>query len=246
MKKSINRNEQIIFLEKSGTSRCIKVLDNGKQRWLTFNNNYFQSLINKKKPYTPLMKYLPHLCLNLPTTQQQSSLIFGVAGGSIYHYLKHYHPKLLMTLVEIEPALIDIAKQYFSVDLPIIQADAFEHIKNCQQYDHIIIDIFIKKSLPEILLNGEFFTHCKKQARSSISINLLSHTFDDLAKMVHVIRDVFEDKTICLPVNKNSNLVCHAYTGADHLTIIQRYYEQQLIRKPQWHPKLGMLAGLQP
>lgn len=90
-------------------------------------------------------------------------LLLGVAGGSVFKTLVNdikFSGNL--TGVEIDPAIIDIANEYFKLNevpnLEIIIDDAFEYVlKTTKKYDLILIDIFQDTTMPNFLFES-FFT----------------------------------------------------------------------------------------
>jgi len=97
-----------------------------------------------------------------------SVLVLGVAGGSVIKTLvDEIKYKGLITGVEIDPKVIDIANTYFGLkDIPgleIVIADAFEYVLKCREtYDLIIIDIFKDTEMPNFLFEDFFIKHIKQ------------------------------------------------------------------------------------
>ncbi len=89
-------------------------------------------------------------------------LVLGVAGGSVVKTLVdeiNYTGKIIG--VEIDKAVIEIAKQYFQLDkiqnFEIIINDALEFVlKSEDQFDLIIIDIFQDTKMPDFLFETIF------------------------------------------------------------------------------------------
>jgi len=89
-------------------------------------------------------------------------LVLGVAGGSVIKTLVdeiNYTEKIIG--VEIDKAVIEIAKEYFQLDkiqnLEIIIDDAFEFVlKTEDKFDLIIIDIFQDTNMPDFLFEKVF------------------------------------------------------------------------------------------
>lgn len=92
----------------------------------------------------------------------QSILVLGVAGGSVIETLKKeikFEGKI--TGVEIDAAVVEIAKKYFGLEnynnVSIVIDDAFEFVlKTKEKYDLIIIDIFQDTKMPNFLYEDFF------------------------------------------------------------------------------------------
>lgn len=80
----------------------------------------------------------------------ESILLLGLGGGSSLFWLRRRFPKSHLTVVEIDPVMIEIAKKYFHIgrikDLTIVNQDAVEFIRNCKlRTDHwslILMDCY--------------------------------------------------------------------------------------------------------
>lgn len=223
------------------------VQENIFYRWLCFDDEYIQTIISKRKPHRPILKYLPSLCLNLnikPITPCQIVML-GAGAGAIYHYLKYYHPEVQLDLVEKDKKIITIAYDFFDIQQPIIECDAFSYIKNSQSYEHIFIDIFINQELPEIMSQIDFIKQCKIKTHNCVSINLLSTNHPSKTNhIIHLIREVFNQKTLCLFVKKKSNIIIHAFRQDNYLDHIKQLTIDKYIKKPQWSSEKGLISTL--
>lgn len=77
----------------------------------------------------------------------KSILMLGLGGGSALFWLRKKYPKASLTVVEIDPVMIDIARDYFHVDeiknLKIINSDAVDYIKKTKdKYSLVLMDCY--------------------------------------------------------------------------------------------------------
>lgn len=92
----------------------------------------------------------------------ENILVLGVAAGSVIKTLvDEINFKGKITGVEIDEAIIEIAKEYFKLNtyqnLEIVIDDAFEFVlKTNDKYDLIIIDIFQDTTMPNFLFEDFF------------------------------------------------------------------------------------------
>jgi spermidine synthase len=90
------------------------------------------------------------------------TLILGLGGGSILQILREdYNLKTPITIVEIDPVIIEIARREFNIDqyspIHIIEADAMEYVENNTiQHNLVCIDLFINENVPSEFLNIAF------------------------------------------------------------------------------------------
>jgi spermidine synthase len=78
-------------------------------------------------------------------------LLVGLGGGSMVRFLEHYEPQLYIDAVDIDPAILTIASDYFgtrpSEKVKLVAADGFAYIENSiRKFDVIYMDAFLKPS----------------------------------------------------------------------------------------------------
>jgi spermidine synthase len=92
----------------------------------------------------------------------QSILVLGVAGGSVIETLKkEIKFDGIITGVEIDPVVVELATKYFGLgkynNVSIVIDDAFEFaLKTKEKYDLIIIDVFQDTAMPNFLFEDFF------------------------------------------------------------------------------------------
>lgn len=122
--------------------------------------------------YHEMMVHVPLLSYGLPTSVL---VIGGGDGGIIREVLKH--PSVVsVTLVEIDPSVIEISKKYLpklsnnAFDDPRLQIaieDAAKFIERCSQmFDVIICDSTDPFGPGAVLFSSEFYENCKKRLSS--------------------------------------------------------------------------------
>lgn len=90
-------------------------------------------------------------------------LLLGLAGGTIARQLHHFYgEKVNLTGVELDPAVLSIAKQYFSLDnlpLKMYNQDARLFLRQTtEQYDIIIVDVYHNEfEIPWNMTTKEFW-----------------------------------------------------------------------------------------
>jgi len=177
---------KVIHKERS-LYRNILVEDKGDLRCLKFNvksTKTQQSCYLKSQPqqlvfnYTKLM--MASLLLN---PEPKRILIVGLGGGTMSNTLAQLYPQSQIDNVEIDPAVIKVARDYFGFfendNVKTYDQDGRIFIKRAllkrQSYDWIILDAFNGDYIPEHLLTKEFL----QEAKALLSDNgiLSSNTF---------------------------------------------------------------------
>lgn len=146
-----------VIKKKSGVSKTLEVTWNNGQLVLdSKNTNYsfgsLQRILRKGLKYIGFERIRSF----------ESVLVLGVAGGSVIETLvEEIKFKGRITGVEIDPDILQLAKDYFKIDrftgVQLIADDAFEFVlKTKEHYDLIIIDIFQDTQMPNFLFQDFF------------------------------------------------------------------------------------------
>lgn len=162
----------VIHTEKS-LYRNIVVYEEDAQRCMSFSQQAqttrqtCKSLENPEQfvfTYTKMMMGALYLNPN-----PRKVLIIGLGGGVLPMALAKMYPGADIDVVEIDPAVVKVAKQFFgfnpSEKLRVIEEDGRVFAKRAgqagQRYDLIMLDAFDHQYIPEHLLTREFLTEIK-------------------------------------------------------------------------------------
>lgn len=73
----------------------------------------------------------------------RAALLLGLGGGAMLRHLAAYLPDCAVTVVERDPAVIDLARRFFHVTQEIVEADAQEMVADATAaYDVILADLY--------------------------------------------------------------------------------------------------------
>ncbi|WNC72287.1 fused MFS/spermidine synthase [Thalassotalea psychrophila] len=183
-----------IIKEERSLYRNIIVEDKGDIRCLKFSVKRLktsQSCIDKTKPKALVFDYTKYVMSSLLfNPSPKKVLIIGLGGGTLSNSLLELFPDVEIDNVEIDPAVIRVAKQYFdfktSDKVRSHTQDGRIFIKRAkrknQQYDLIILDAFNGEYIPEHLLTKEFL----EETQSLLTDNgvLVANTFSS-SKLYH-------------------------------------------------------------
>ncbi|MGB1262980.1 MAG: spermidine synthase [Cognaticolwellia sp.] len=166
-------NAETIHSERS-LYRNILVEENNGLRCLKFNvksSKTQQSCMLVDDPQRLVFNYTKLLFSSLLVTPEpERILIIGLGGGTMSNTLHQLFPEASITNVEIDPAVIKVARDYFSFfENERITASAQDgriFVKRAtikkQQYDWIILDAFNGDYIPEHLMTQEFLQETKQ------------------------------------------------------------------------------------
>jgi spermidine synthase len=96
-------------------------------------------------------------------------LIIGLGGGTLAHTLEKLLPQAQIDVVEIDPAVLRVAEQYFSfqpaerVHVTIEDGRAYVRrmLRGNKRYQLIMLDAYERQYIPEHMLTREFLTEVR-------------------------------------------------------------------------------------
>lgn len=223
----------------------IKVYQNSIYRWLTFDNNIIQTLINRHFPANYSLRYIKAITF-LHRKLPGPSCLLGLGGGGIAHALGH---NTKLTAIEHNSNIVQIARDYFMSDtlknLEIIKEDANLFLKNCQnKYQHLIIDIYDATSFPSSCVNQEFFYNCKRVLNHDgiLAINLAS--FNDYMSVIKLINTEFGNNQICIPIAKTANMIVYVSKSSSSKYLLNLFEQSYEVKKLIWVDQFGYVAKI--
>lgn len=163
---------EVIHQERS-LYRNILVEDTDDLRCLKFNvksSKTQQSCMLKSHPKKLVFNYTKLLMASLLVNPEPKRiLIIGLGGGTMSNILAELYPHSEIDNVEIDPAVIKVARDYFgfleNININTYAQDGRIFIKRAilkkQNYDWIILDAFNGDYIPEHLMTKEFLTEAK-------------------------------------------------------------------------------------
>lgn len=164
--------QELIHSERS-LYREVLVYEDGPERCMCFTQRCRvgrQTCLNTKAPDRFVMNYTQMMMSSLFVNPQPSSiLIIGLGGGTLPRALAQVLQTTKIDVVEIDPAVVRVAKQYFNFKpdarTTVIEADGRVYVKRAlrekRQYDLIMLDAFDHEYIPEHLLTREFLEEVK-------------------------------------------------------------------------------------
>jgi len=206
--------------EERSLYRNILVEDIHNLRCLKFNvktSKTNQSCIYKDNPQKLVFNYTKLLfsSLLLLESDPKKVLIIGLGGGTMSNTLYDLYPNVAIENIEIDPAVIKVARQYFNFiennQITSKVQDGRIFVKRAQvqkqQYDWIILDAFNGDYIPEHLLTAEFLTEVKALLTPAGVLSANTFSVSDLYKHEsatyhHVFGDFYNVRNY-----KNSNRI---------------------------------------
>lgn len=136
---------QIVVKDRGSIRTLYFVRDDGRQA--------IESQMDMSEPHKLRLRYTRSMFSSyLFVPEPKRVLLVGLGAGSMVHFLQRYEPRLLVTAVDIDQAVLDVADEYFgtrsSEYVTLIAADGLQYIRDSAtlHYDVIYMDAFLKPS----------------------------------------------------------------------------------------------------
>ena len=160
-RQGIPFKEKVLY-EKDSLYNRIVVSEDLDARYLRFGYGFIQSAMTRGDPTFLRIPYTAYLMMGLSFTQPKRALLVGLAGGAMVRLIRHLRPDLALDVVEIDPAVVLVAKRYFGIGeddkLKIIVSDGRVFAKRAYTtYDWIILDAFHSDTVPHHMTTVEYF-----------------------------------------------------------------------------------------
>jgi len=181
----------------------------------------------------------------------RSALFIGLGGGSVGRYLVPRLPQLSAEYVEIDPAIVDVARRYFYLrtgpQLAIHVEDGRNFLqRSTQRWDFIYCDAYIGQSVPFHLTTLQFLDEVKRHLTPGgvFGLNLAAGLSDPFSRaMYRTVRERFDSVYLFL-APRAPNMTVMASAGAITLPpggLAER--ARELDRRFRFDPSLAMLAA---
>lgn len=127
------------------------MVDQGNQRALLFvdetgSADVTQTLIDRNAPERLQHAYARAMMAGLLyPAETKSVLLIGLGGGAFVHFLDRHFPELRLDVVELDPAVVEVARDYFgtkeSARTRIFVADGRDFLqRSTERYDLMLLD----------------------------------------------------------------------------------------------------------
>ncbi len=148
-----------------------------------------------------------------------SLLMIGLGGGSLVKYCYKHFPQMDITVVEINPHVIEMRDAFMVPSdgerFRVVCGDGAEFVANAKSatYDVILVDGFSYEGQPEGLCSVAFYKACQAALRESgiLAVNL-QDIEPECSRLMGRIWQVFGDAVMALDVECGGNRIAMAST----------------------------------
>ena len=163
-----------------------------------------------------MMCFLLFAPLKKPSTMHVLSI--GLGGGSLAKYIHAYCPNIVSKVIELNPKIIQIARNQFLVPenderLEIIEGDGLQYLATHTDVANVLlIDAFDHNGIPPDFCSQAFFDQCAGILKDDgiLSINLWGSDkkFDIYLRR---IEQSFNENVLILPTGKPGNIAVFGF-----------------------------------
>jgi spermidine synthase len=147
-------------------------------------------------------------------------LLIGLGAASLTKFLYRNLPLAHLTVVEIEPAVVAAARQFFKLPedprrINLVIGDGAEYVSNNEKkFDLILVDGFDENASPGALDTLPFYQACRARLSDDgvMAVNLLgrSRGFDESLMRIGA---AFDDRALVFPSCESGNAIAFAAGG---------------------------------
>jgi len=183
-----------LIFEKDSIYHRIRIYEDATYRYLRFDRSIQGGMV-LRDPLVSVLRYPDYIQLAwLVTPDITRVLVVGLGAGSIPKRLVQDYPALTVDSAELDPVVVDIAKQYFGVREDrrhrITVADGRQFLRRSEAtYDLIVMDAYFAEGIPFHLVTREFLRLVKIHLRPGgvVAANIVGALGGENSKLFRAI-----------------------------------------------------------
>ncbi len=205
-------------------SFTVEVKESDGLRSLHFGSAWMQGAMRIDHPFELAFEYTRVMMAALLLRDgdfPETVLQIGLGAGSQTKFLYRHRPAAHLTVVEIEPKVVTVARESFCLPedaarLEVVVGDGVEFVhRTGQRYDLIMVDGFNDHSHPGDLNTFPFYKACREKLTEQgiLAVNLIGLS-DGVKGGFAFIESAFEQRAVRFPRCASGNTIAFAATGA--------------------------------
>ena len=202
-------------------SISIDISEKAGVRTLHFGSTWVQGAMRIARPWNLELEYTREMMVSLLLRDPPKKvLLIGLGAASLVKFLYRNYPLAHLTVVEIEPAVVAAARQFFKLPedpkrIHLVTGDGAEYVmRNDKKFDLILVDGFDEKGRTGALETLPFYQACRARLSRNgmMAVNLLTSSRGFNRATAH-IAEAFEDRALVFPSCESGNAVALAAAG---------------------------------
>ena len=208
----------------SAPKHSVDISEEAGVRHLHFGSDWIQGAMRIARPWSLELAYTREMMAGLllrPQTQwPRHALLIGLGAGSLAKFIYRNLPDCHITVIEINPQVEYIARQYFKLpDDPkrldvIIACGADYMLAGGRKFDLILADGYDPDAKAGVLDTEPFYQACRSRLseRGLFGANLLGRN-KGFQGSIERIKTAFDQRAIIFPSCDSGNAVAYATDG---------------------------------
>ena len=202
----------------------IQISEEAGVRYLHFGSDWIQGAMRIARPWALELDYtremMAALLLRPEPGWPRKALLIGLGAASLTKFLYRHRPKAKLTVVEIEPAVVSAARQFFKLpdDPRRIRVDIADGVEwlagSAETFDLILVDGFDADARAGGLDTLPFYRACRAHLGDAglLSVNLLGRNRGFKAS-VERVKKAFDNRAMVFPSCDHGNAIVFAAAG---------------------------------
>jgi len=202
----------------------IEISEQGGVRYLHFGSHWIQGAMRIARPHALELEYTREMMLALLLRSgarwPRHVLLIGLGAASLTRFLYRNRPRSKQLVIEIEPAVVNAARQFFKLpddpkQVTIEIGDGHDFVaRRDRQFDLILVDGFDAQGRAGMLDTAPFYCNARTRLRDQglLVVNLLTRA-RGIAGSLERIREAFDGRARALPTSTSGNAIVVAAAG---------------------------------
>jgi spermidine synthase len=197
----------------------IEVSEERGVRYLHFGSELVQGAMRIARPWALELEYTREMMLPLVLRDEPPATVLqvGLGAASVTRFLHRYFPGAWLTVVEIDPRVIDTARQFFKLPeesprLRILAGEGHDFVAHAKsRFDLIVVDGYDEKARTGSLDTAAFYMAARERLtqRGLVSVNLLTRR-RGVAASEQRMRQAFGEHVRVVPPPEAGNTIAVA------------------------------------
>ena len=198
----------------------IDISESAGVRYLHFGSEWVQGAMRIRTPFALELAYTREMMAGLLLREPpwpRNALVIGLGAGSVVKFLHRYLSDTRIEVVEIEPQVHAVARQFFALSpeddrLTVHIGDGVEHVlSSTRTYDFILIDGFDRNARAGGLDTLPFYSAARSllTERGLIAVNFFGRSRGFQASLGR-LSDAFEGRALAFPSCDSGNVIAFA------------------------------------
>ncbi|MBW8076539.1 MAG: fused MFS/spermidine synthase [Gallionella sp.] len=202
----------------------IDISEQAGVRYLHFGSTWVQGAMRIARPWNLELEYTREMMASLLLRDEsrwpRKVLLIGLGAASLTKFLYRNYPLAHLTIIEIEPAVVAAARQFFKLPeddkrINMVIADGVEYVLGTdKKFDLILVDGFNEHAHPGGLNTLPFYQACRTRLSEQgvMAVNLIGLSRGVMGSFAHIAK-AFDDRALMFPSCESGNTIAFAADG---------------------------------